>query len=114
MRTSRVTLTIVAVMGLAARAQQGGDPCAPGSFNARACKRAISVAGYCSGGTWIGTTYHEQYPYYYDLYRQWVATGGEVVPGDDCGYPTSHFASAANGHSVARGGFGGCHGGGHS
>ena len=80
MKSAQVTLTIVAAMGIAARAQQGADPCAPDTFNQKACKTAIRRGGFCSGGEWIGGTYQESYPHYYDLYRSRIAAGGSVTP----------------------------------
>ena len=117
MKSAHVTLTIVAAMGIAARAQ-GADPCAPGTFNRKACKAAVRHGGFCSGGQWIGSGYQESYPYYYDLYRQRIAAGESVVPAavENCAHAAWHdgwwWPFFGGGH-VRRAGFGATGRGGH-
>jgi hypothetical protein len=83
-KSARVILTIAAGMGVAARAQQGGDPCAASSFNAQVCKVAIRHKGYCSGGAFVKMPYQQPYPYYYDSYRAFVSGGGLATQPDSC------------------------------
>jgi hypothetical protein len=102
MKSAHVTLTIVAAMGMAARAQQRQDPCSAFAFSETACKASMQQGGYCSEGAWVGATYHEQYPYYYDVYRTYVSAGGAVTPAqmERC----HHFGGGRA--LVARSGFG--------
>ena len=111
MKSACVTLTVVAAMGLAARAQQGPDPCAAATFNEKACKRSVRQGGFCSQGAWVPVTYHEPYPYYYDLYKNHVSSGGAVTPlaTEKCGR-----GGGTGNHTVSRGGFGGTAHGGHA
>ena len=113
MKSAQVTLTIVASIGLAARAQPRTDPCSPFNFNEKGCQAAVEQGGYCSGGGWVAGAYHEQYPYYYDTYRNYVSAGGTVTPAriERC------RRSGGGGHGFAafigRGGFGATGHGGH-
>lgn len=86
-KSAAVTLTVVATMGIAARAQ-GPDPCDAASFSPKACQRAIHRRGYCEQGTWLPMSYPQHYPYYYDLYQNFVSNGGVVngVPDETCRY----------------------------
>ena len=101
----RITLPLAASLGLAAaaRAQQPTDPCQPAGFNETACRQAIKQRGYCAEGSWVASRYHDQYPYYYDLYQTYVAQGGAVTPvvSGNCHRPLWAMA-----HSATRGGFG--------
>jgi len=76
-RSTQVTLTVVAVMGLASCARRR-DPCESQYFNDMACQEAVRSGGYYWGGSWYPMTYHYPYPYYYDSYRSHVAKGGKV------------------------------------
>jgi hypothetical protein len=40
-KSARVTLTVVAAVGCAARAQQAPNPCEPANFNEKACQVAV-------------------------------------------------------------------------
>jgi len=97
-RSSAVQLTVVAAMGLAARAQQPPpDPCSPATFNGQVCQAAIRQGGFCSQGAWVPMSYPQGYPDYYDAYGKYVQGGGAVNPlqAEHCRRPR-----------VARGGFG--------
>lgn len=98
-RSSKVTLTVVAVMGLASCARRR-DPCESGYFDATACADAIRNGGYFWDGGWVPMTYHYPYPYYFDAYQRHVSRGGTVVAA-----PSGSYARPAAGGTV-RGGFG--------
>ena len=101
-RSKRVTLTVVAVMGLAGRGLEAADPCDASTFNGKACKIALKQGGYCFNGETRVVNYPESYPYYYNLYQLHVMQGGAVTPAvvDPC---TRHWGGS---HGVSRGGFG--------
>jgi len=102
-RSRTVTLTLVAGLGLLARAQQTADPCDAASFNPKVCKAAIRRGGYCSQGAWVPASYQQKYPYYYDLYQSYVAQGGVVSPADVCassGFSHGGFGSTGAGSSA--------------
>jgi len=103
-KSASITLTMVAAIGVAGRAQQRLDPCDASSFNPKACQSAVKHAGYCSQGTWVPAKYQQPYPYYYDLYRDYLSQGGTVT-----GEPT---AVCGHGRRAVHGGFG-LIGGGH-
>ena len=104
-RSARVVLTVAAAMSMAARGQQAPDPCEAANFNVKACKVAVRHRGYCAGSTWVPVTYQQSYPYYYDSYQAYLATGGLATAAEEgnCQRPHSGFFGA---HSVSRGGFG--------
>jgi hypothetical protein len=104
-RSSKVTLTVVAVMGLASCSRRR-DPCEASYFDATACQDAVGNGGYYWGGSWYPMTYSHPYPYYYDSYRTHVQRGGKVF-----GTPSGAYARPSG--APARGGFGET-GGGHS
>src|SRR5262249_49447196 len=105
-RSSQVTLTVVAAMGLAGCARRY-DPCDAPSFDAAACSDALRGGGYYYGGSWDPMTYHYPYPYYYDAYRRHVSTGGSVVVVPHGAYARpGGGASAPAAGGVTRGGFG--------
>jgi hypothetical protein len=83
-KSARVILTVAAAMGVAARGQQGADPCLASTFNAQVCKVAIRHKGYCSGGAFVKTAYAQPYPYYYDSYSTFVAGGGLAAQPESC------------------------------
>jgi hypothetical protein len=95
-KSTKVTLTVVAVMGLAACGSRR-DPCDPAYFNDFACQEAIRGGGYYWNGSWVPVRYSYPYPYYYDHYRTYVVGGGHVSSS-----PSGSYASP----SVTRGGFG--------
>ena len=101
-RSTRVTLTAVAAMGLAACNRQRHDPCEAASFSEQACQEATRSGGYYWQGGWFPMSYHYPYPYYYDSYRRYVSTGHTVTSPPASSY--SHPATASPG--VERGGFG--------
>jgi hypothetical protein len=102
-RSSKVTLTVVAMMGLAACSRRR-DPCESQYFNELACQEAVRSGGYYWGGSWYPMTYHYPYPYYYDSYRSHVAKGGKVFGSSSNSYakPTvrSGFGSTGSSHSM--------------
>ena len=77
-KSARVTLTVVAAVGCAARAQQAPNPCEPANFNEKACQVAVKGHGYCSGGAWVPQHY-QKYPYYYRFSQAYAAAGGIVT-----------------------------------
>jgi hypothetical protein len=105
-RSSKVTLTVVAVMGLAGCGRHY-DPCDAQYFNVAACTDAIQGGGYYWHGTWYPVRYRYAYPFYYDAYQRHVATGGKVF-----GTPSGTYSRPAI-STVTRGGFGST-GAGHS
>lgn len=104
-KSSRVTLTVVAAVGLASCGRSRRDPCDQASFNEMACQDAVRSGGYYYGGSWYPMSYHYPYPYYFDHYRTYVGSGGRVVP-----VPAGSYARPAGGATsspgVERGGFG--------
>jgi hypothetical protein len=112
-RSSKVTLTVVAAMGLAACSRRY-DPCEARSFDATACSDAVRGGGYYYGGSWYPMRYHYPYPYYYDSYRSHLSRGGTVVTAPSGAYARpGGGASAPSSGGVTRGGFGST-GAGHS
>jgi hypothetical protein len=85
-KSARVTLTVVAAVGCAARAQQAPNPCGPANFNQKACQAAVKSQGYCSAGAFVPQQY-QKYPYYYGLYQAYASAGGRVAaaPVERCG-----------------------------
>jgi hypothetical protein len=110
-RSSRVTLTVVAAMGLAACSRRY-DPCEARYFDATACADAVRGGGYYWRGSWYPMTYHYPYPYYYDGYRRHVSRGGSVVAAPSGSYGRPGMSAPSSGGTV-RGGFGST-GSGHS
>jgi len=100
---------MVAAMSFAASAQQGADACDASTFNPKVCKNAVHHGGFCSQGTWVQMSYQESYPYYYDLYRNYLSLGGVVAAAskEDCRDPHRGF------FGISHGGFG-SHGASHS
>jgi hypothetical protein len=78
-KSARVTLTVVAAVGCAARAQQAPNPCLPANFNQNACQSALKSHGYCSGSAWVPQQYRK-YPYYYGIYQAYTSAGGVATP----------------------------------
>src|ERR1017187_5821790 len=75
-KSAKVTLTVVAAMGLASCGRSRPDPCDQTSFNEMACQDAVRSGGYYYGGSWYPMMYSYPYPYYYDHYRTHVSNGG--------------------------------------
>ncbi len=80
-KSAKVTLTVVAAMGLASCGRSRPDPCDQAYFNEMACQDAVRSGGYYYGGSWYPMMYHYPYPYYYDHYRTYVGGGGRVSRG---------------------------------
>jgi len=104
-KSARVTLTVVAAVGLASCGRKRPDPCEAATFNQQACESAVRGGGYYYQGTWFPMVYHYPFPYYYDSYRTYVSRGGVVhsVPSD--AYVRGGGATPAA-PAVERGGFG--------
>src|ERR1035437_761040 len=94
-KSAKVTLTVVAAMGLASCGRSRRDPCDQTSFNEMACQDAVRSGGYYYGGSWYPMMYSYPYPYYYDHYRTHVSNGGGVGcgPGGGCGRPRAGSGS---------------------
>jgi hypothetical protein len=100
-KSTKVTLTVVAAVGLASCGRSRRDPCDQASFNELACQDAVRSGGYYYGGTWYPMVYRYPYPYYYDSYRTHVSNGGSVIT-----VPAGSYARPAGGAGVEHGGFG--------
>jgi len=111
-KSAKVTLTVVAAMGLTACSRRHPDPCEAANFDAVACGDAVRNGGYYWGGSWYRMSYHYPYPYYYDAYRTYVSRGGVVTapPAGVYARPGASVSSPAGSSShpggVVRGGFG--------
>ncbi len=110
-KSAKVTLTVVAVVGLASCGRRRLDPCQPASFSQQACQEAIDRGGYYWQGSWFPMTYSYPYPYYFDSYRGYVSRGGRMTTAPSGAYthptagrPSSSSSSSSSG--VERGGFG--------
>jgi hypothetical protein len=103
-RSSKVTLTVVASMGLVACSRHY-DPCEARYFDATSCADAVRGGGYYYGGTWYPMTYRYPYPYYYDSYRSHLSRGGAVRAAPPGAYGHPGVSSPSSGGTV-RGGFG--------
>jgi hypothetical protein len=109
-KSARVVLTVAAAMSMSLRAQQpadiqSADPCESATFNGKACQVAVRHQGYCEGSTWVNMTYQQRYPYYYDSYQAYLASGGTATAAavGNCPIPRAGFFGAL---LVPRGGFG--------
>jgi hypothetical protein len=112
-KSAKVTLTSVAIVGLAACSRRA-DPCQPATFNEQVCREAVGRGGYFWNGAWYPMSYGRPYPYYYDSYRTYVGNGGRVdaQPGKVYGRTAAGAAgSTPSSPSVNRGGFGSTGGG---
>jgi hypothetical protein len=101
-KSTKVTLTVVAAMGLAA-CRRHADPCESATFDATACSDAIRNGGYYWSGRWYPMSYSYPYPYYFDSYRTYVQRGGPVAAAPVGSYAAPAGAPASG---VTRGGFG--------
>jgi hypothetical protein len=106
-KSARVTLTIVAAVGFAARAEQAPNPCESANFNGKACQAAVKSHGYCSGGAWVPQQY-QKYPYYYGRYQAYSSAGGIVAaaPVETC-RPPRHLLGSHGGFGATGTGRGG-------
>ena len=108
-RSSQVTLTVVAAIGLAG-CNRRYDPCDERSFDATTCADSVRGGGYYWHGSWVPMSYGHPYPYYYDAYRMRVSRGGGVATAPAGAY--ARPAEGGGGHGagapagVTRGGFG--------
>jgi hypothetical protein len=115
-KSAKVTLTVVAAVGLASCGRSRRDPCDQMSFDEMACQDAVRSGGYYYGGSWYPMMYSNPYPYYYDHYRTYVSNGGRVVGapagsyarpgGASSGVEHGGFGSIGAGHSAGAGGAG--------
>jgi hypothetical protein len=112
-KSAKVTLTVVAVIGLANCGRTRRDPCDRAYFNEMACQDAIRSGGYYYGGSWYPMIYHYPYPYYFDSYRTYVGSGGRVYSAPYGTYARPAGGGAPSSSGVERGGFGST-GAGHS
>jgi hypothetical protein len=78
-KSAKVTLTVVATVGLASCGRRHPDPCDAATFNEQACQQAVSSGGYYYGGSWHSMHYGYPYPYYFDSYHRFMSHGGHVV-----------------------------------
>jgi hypothetical protein len=106
-KSAQITLTLVAAMGIAARAQSRPDPCVQSTFNEQACQEAVRANGYCWNGKWVRLKYHYPFPYYYDLYAEYLLLGGAPTPAEvgTCRGSLGRFISVHSG-GASHGGFG--------
>ena len=103
-RSSKVTLTVVAMMGLAACSRRR-DPCESQYFNELACQEAVRGGGYYYHDVWYRTSYGYPYSYYYNSYHTHVLMGHSSHSVPYSSYTHSSSSSSSSG-SVSRGGFG--------
>jgi hypothetical protein len=106
-KSSKVTLTVVAAVGLASCGRGRRDPCESQYFSEMACQQAVQDGGYYWGGSWYPMVYHYPYPYYYDHYHTYVSRGGRVYSP-----PASSYARPASGPGKTFGTGGGASSGG--
>src|ERR1035441_2340236 len=99
-KSAKVTLTVVAAVGMAACNRQRMDPCRQATFDQQACEEAVRSGGYYWNGSWVSMTYHYPYPYYFDSYRSYVSGGGSTQPA------ASGVYAHPGAPGVSRGGFG--------
>src|ERR1700732_4656708 len=105
-KSTGVTVTTVAAMGLAMCGRQRPDPCEARFFNDQACQEAVRSGGYYWQGSWFPMYYHYPYPYYYDTYRRHVYSGGTVVSAPAGAYGRPGVGGGGSSSGVERGGFG--------
>jgi hypothetical protein len=103
-KSSKVTLTVVSVIGLASCGRSRRDPCEAAYFNEFACQEAVRNGGYYYGGSWYPVVYRYPYPYYYDHYRTYVGSGGRLYASPSGSYSRPSGVTSSPG--VERGGFG--------
>ena len=96
-KSAKVTLTVVAAVGMAACSRARRDPCEAATFSEGACQEAVRNGGYHYRGHWVPMFYSHPYPYYYDMYRGYTSRGGAVRAAPPGAYHSP---------GIARGGFG--------
>jgi hypothetical protein len=101
-KSTTVTLTILAVVGMAACQRSRRDPCVSATYDDWTCQEAVRNQGYYYHGSWVPMFYPHPYPYYYDSYSQHIRSGGRVIPPAAGAYARPGGASSG----VSRGGFG--------
>jgi hypothetical protein len=101
-KSSKITVAVVAAMGMTACNRERVDPCEAATFNEQACNDAVRNHGYHYRGAWVPMYYSHPYPYYYDSYRGYVARGGAVRSAT----PNVYSAPSPHSSGVSRGGFG--------
>ena len=69
------------------------------TFNEQFCQEAVRSGGYYWNGSWYPMAYRNPYPFYYDSYQSYRASGGQTDPA-----PGISYSRPAG--SVERGGFG--------
>ena len=99
-KSAKVTLTVVAVVGLASCGRRRMDPCEASYFNQQACQEAIDSGGYYWRGSWFPMVYHYPYPYYFDSYRGYVSHGGRVYTAPSGAYGHSTITTPSGGDRV--------------
>jgi hypothetical protein len=109
-RSLSIRLTVVAAVGIAAHGEPRLNPCTASSFNQQACEAAIQNHGYCWNGRWVNLKYHYPFPYYYDVYFDYIATGGVANPAvvGSCG-PSRVTNGGSGVHRAGFGSAGACH-----
>jgi hypothetical protein len=116
-KSAKVTLSMVAAVGLASCGRSRRDPCESQYFSEMACQQAVQDGGYYWGGSWYPMRYSYPYPYYYDHYHTYVSRGGHVYSSPSTSYvkpstgPGKTFGTGGSGSSASpggtvRGGFG--------
>src|SRR5437773_12090704 len=103
-KSTRVTLTVVAAVGLASCGRRRMDPCEPSYFSQQACQAAIDSGGYYWQGSWYPMVYHYPYPHYYDSYRSYSSGGGRVYTAPRGAYEKTVTSSGGSGSSSSSSG----------
>ena len=103
-KSAKVTLTVVAAVGLASCGRSRRDTCDQTSFNEMVCQDAVRSGGYYYGGSWYPMVYRYPYPYYYDSYRTHISQGGRVYSAPAGTYARPGGGSSSSG--ITHGGFG--------
>src|SRR5665811_315100 len=95
-KSTKVTLTVVAAVGLASCGRSRRDPCEQGSFNEMACQDATRSGGYYYGGSWYPMMYRYPYSYYYEHCLMHVSNCARVMsaPGGSSARPLRVASSA--------------------
>lgn len=78
-RSGKVQIALVAGLAMSGCGRKAHDPCAPQTFNDKACQDAISHNGYFNNGNWIPHTYIGGYSSYYAGYTDYVRSGGTAT-----------------------------------
>jgi hypothetical protein len=104
-RSPHVLVSFVAAMGIVARGQDPVNPCDSATFNAKVCKSAVRLGGYCAPGGWTPVTLQQPYKDYVEMHRNFEQIGGVTTPAEvgNCG---RYGVGGGGGHVVSYGGFG--------